>query len=93
MKRRPEPLEIDVARHTRDIHRWVPHRVAVLGPDFVLATARLMALQLSGAGLGYRETLKLLDHLSALEMTPASRAQAAGRWPWDEDVGGGDDAA
>ena len=86
MKRRPEPLEIDVARHTRDIHRWVPHRVAVLGPDFVLATARLMALQLSGVGLGYRETMKLLDHLRALYMTPLSRAQAASHWPWDSRI-------
>ena len=92
--KRPEPLEIDVARHVRDIHRWVPHRVAALGPDFVRATARLMSLQLSGAGLGHRETMRLLRNLHALHMTPLARAQACGHWPWQADPdGGGDDAA
>ena len=92
--KRPEPLELDVARQVRDIERWVPHRAAALGPDFVRATARLMALQLTGAKLGYRETMRLLRNLHSLEMTPLARAQACGHWPWDADPddGGGDAA-
>ena len=92
--KRPEPSELDVARHVRDIHRWVPYRVAVLGEDFVLATARLMALQMSGAKLSYRESMKLLDRLRSLHMTPRARAEACGHWPWDDGPDdGGDDAA
>ena len=93
MRRRPEPLEIDVARQVHAITRGVPHRAAAMGPEFVLATVKLLAMQLAGVRLGYRETMRLLDRLRALEMTPASRARAAGYWPWDEGVGGGDDAA
>ena len=95
MRGRPEPSELDVARQVRDIERGVPHRAAAMGPDFVMATARLMALQLTGATLGFRETMRLAKHLHELEMTPLARAQACGHWPWevDPDGGGDDDAA
>ena len=32
-----------------------------------------MALQFSGAKLGFRETMRLIDRLHALEMTPLAR--------------------
>ena len=93
MKRRPEPCETDVAREVREIMRHVPHRAAALGPDFVKATARLVCLQLTPAGLGYRESMRLLKHLHALHMTPLARAQACGHWPWQVEPDGGGDAA
>ena len=94
MKRR-QPLEIDIAREVREIMRLAPpHRVALMGPGFVKETARLICLQLTPAGLGYRESMRLLKHLHALHMTPLARAQACGHWPWQADPdGSGDDAA
>ena len=94
--KRLEPLEIDVARKAKEIRRHAPpHRVATLGPDFVKESARLICLQSTPPGLGFRETMKLLKHLHALHMTPLARAQACGHWPWevDPDGGGDDDAA
>ena len=92
MKRRP-PLEIDIRRQVREIEREAPpRRLAALGPGFVRETARLLCLQATPAGLGYRESMKLMSHLHALEMTPLARAQACGHWPWEVDSGG-DDAA
>ena len=94
MKRR-SPLEIDIRREARAIERLAPpHRVAAMGPDFVKETARLICLQSTPAGLGYRESMKLLRHLHALHMTPLARAEACGHWPWEVDPdGGGGDAA
>ena len=92
-KRRPEPLEIDIARQVRDITRGVPHRAAAMGPEFVLAT-EIDGNANCGVRLGFRESMRLLKNLHALHMTPLARARACGRWPWrDADVGGGDDAA
>ena len=82
------------ARSPRNHALAPPHRVAPMGPALVREAARLICLQSTPAGLGYRESMRLLKHLHALHMTPLARAQACGHWPWQADPdGGGDDAA
>ena len=86
---------MDIARQVREIERFVPHRAAIMGPDFVRETARLICLQSTPAGLGYRESMRLA------EAPPCIAHDAAGTGTGvrplalaepDPD-GGGDDAA
>ena len=73
------PLELDVRRKIREIEEMAPpHRVSLCGPDYVRETAVLLAMQCTPAGLGYRETMRLLDHLHWLHMSPLGRAEARG---------------
>ena len=78
MKQR-QPLEIEIRREVKEIEQMAPpHRVAICGPDYVRETAILLAMQRTSAGLGFRQSMKLIDHLHWLHMTPLGRAEARG---------------
>ena len=88
MKRR-QPLEIDIAREVHEIMRTAPrNHLASCSPEFVRDTAFLLAkMHANNWQIGFKETMRLLDNLNLLGMTPLGRAQGPGP------TRGGDDAA